>query len=147
MAHGLTIGQVAKTTGVPAKTIRYYEEIGVLPAAGRSLAGYRQYGHSDVARLHFVARARALGLPLRQLGALMSALNGGSSTSFRPRLLTLVRRQLAAVERQARDLELLREQLERAADRIRSADRRRRVGPCRCLDRDDGRRRRTRHRS
>ncbi len=43
MAQPLTIGQLARATGVPAKTIRYYEQVGVLPAPGRSAAGYRQY--------------------------------------------------------------------------------------------------------
>ena len=64
MAHALAIGQVARTTGVAAKTIRYYEQIGVLPTAGRPSSGYRQYDQSDIERLRFISRARSLGLPL-----------------------------------------------------------------------------------
>lgn len=46
MAQTFTIGQVAKTTGVAAKTIRYYEEIGVVPTPSRTVSGYRQYDDS-----------------------------------------------------------------------------------------------------
>jgi DNA-binding transcriptional MerR regulator len=137
MAHPLTIGQAAKSSGVATKTIRYYEEIGVLPVAGRTSSGYRQYDQSDVERLRFISRARALGLPLQRLRILTTVLNGGSKAAFRPRLLRLVYEQLAAVQRQIGELELLRQQLERVSDRMRRVKRRRRVGACRCLDTDD----------
>jgi DNA-binding transcriptional MerR regulator len=66
MAQALRIGQLAQATGVSAKTIRYYEQVGVLPAPSRSGAGYRQYTPQGVHRLRFIRRARGLGLPLRQ---------------------------------------------------------------------------------
>ena len=62
MAEPLTIGKFAQATGVPAKTIRYYEQVGVLPAPARTAAGYRQYTRHAVHRLLFIRRARALGL-------------------------------------------------------------------------------------
>ena len=136
MAHALTIGQVAKTSGVAAKTIRYYEEIGVLPVASRAPSGYRQYGQSDVERLRFISRARSLGLPLERLRMLTTALNGGPTSTFRPRLLMLVHEQLAAVKRQIAELELLRQQLERVSHRMRRMNRPK-GGGCRCLDTDD----------
>ena len=71
MAPSLTIGQVAKTSGVAAKTIRYYEQIGVLPAPSRGASGYRLYDQTGVERLRFIRRARSLGLPLQQLKTLM----------------------------------------------------------------------------
>ena len=58
MAPSLTIGQVAKTSGVAAKTIRYYEEIGVLPTPRRTTSGYRLYDQTGVERLRFIRRAR-----------------------------------------------------------------------------------------
>ena len=64
MERPLTVGQLAHTTGVPAKTIRYYEQVGVLPVPRRNPAGYRQYSRHDVHRLLFIRRARALGLSL-----------------------------------------------------------------------------------
>jgi DNA-binding transcriptional MerR regulator len=51
MAPSLTIGQVAQSSGVAAKTIRYYEQIGVLPAPSRAASGYRLYDQSGVERL------------------------------------------------------------------------------------------------
>ena len=65
MAQALTISQLAKATGVPAKTIRYYEQIGVLPIPNRTAAGYRQYDQSGVHRLRFIRRARSLGVASR----------------------------------------------------------------------------------
>ena len=62
MAQALTIGQLAQATGVSARTIRYYEEVGVLPRPGRTTAGYRQYAQQGVHRLRFIRRARAPGL-------------------------------------------------------------------------------------
>jgi len=57
MEQSLTVGQLARVTGVPAKTIRYYEQIGALPAPRRSAAGYRLYTRRDVHRLLFMSRA------------------------------------------------------------------------------------------
>ena len=58
MDRRLTIGQLAETVGVPRKTIRHYEEVGVLPTPARSGAGYRLYTDLDVRRLELVRRAR-----------------------------------------------------------------------------------------
>src|SRR5260370_3788047 len=64
MTHALTIGQLAKATGVASKTIRYYEQIGVLPTPSRSPSRYRQYPQSAVQRRRFLRRARSLMTPL-----------------------------------------------------------------------------------
>jgi DNA-binding transcriptional MerR regulator len=63
MERPLTVGQLAHATGVPAKTIRYYEQVGVLPVPKRSGAGYRQYSRHDVHRLLFIRRARLRTCP------------------------------------------------------------------------------------
>ena len=76
MERPLTVGQLAHATGVPAKTIRYYEQVGVLPVPRRSGAGYRQYSRHDVHRLLFIRRARALGLPLPLRGQRAPSLTG-----------------------------------------------------------------------
>lgn len=138
MAHLLTIGQVAKTTGVAAKTIRYYEEIGVLPVPDRATSGYRQYDDAAVERVRFIGRARALGLPLERLRILTSALNGGRRAAVRPRLFALVRQQRSAIQHRIAELEVLRQQLERVADRMLTSARRPGTGSCRCLDGADG---------
>jgi DNA-binding transcriptional MerR regulator len=134
MAQGLTIGQVARTSGVATKTIRYYERIGVLPAPSRTASGYRLYDQPGVERLRFIRRARSLGLPLQQLKALMATLDGGPGPALRPRLRVLVRGQLHAVSNQITELQLLRQQLERILQRMRTSTHQRTSGVCQCLE-------------
>jgi len=134
MAHALTIGQLAKATGVAAKTIRYYEEIGVLPTPSRTAAGYRRYDQSGVHRLRFIRRARSLGLPLREVKTVTVGLDGGPRPGLRPRLMVLVRRQLSAVRHQSAALGLLQQQLEQVLHRLLTSPRERQREGCRCLE-------------
>ena len=141
MAQTFTIGHVAKATGVAAKTIRYYEGIGVLPAPSRAASGYRRYDEPGVLQVRFIRRARALGLPLRHL----KTQNGGPRPALRPRLLALVREQLSAVRNQIAELQRLQEDLEQVLRRPLAPARERRATGCRCLDAEStrgGRRRR-----
>lgn len=86
MAPVLTIGRIAHSGGVAAKTIRYYEQIGVLPAPRRAASGYRLYDQAGVERLRFIRRARSLGLTLQQLKTLFGTLNSRLQPNLRPRL-------------------------------------------------------------
>ena len=72
MFIGMPIGQLGKATGTAVETIRYYEKIGLLPEPARTAANYRSYDSAEVARLHFVRRARDLGFSLDQVRTLLS---------------------------------------------------------------------------
>ena len=85
MARTQTIGQVATVTGVSAKTIRYYEQIGVLPTPSRTASGYRQYDEPAAERVRFIGRARTLGLGVEDLKRLTVALNRPPGAALRPR--------------------------------------------------------------
>ena len=67
----MNIGQAAEQSGLPVKTIRYYEEIGLINA-GRSENGYRQFGDVEIHKLRFVQRARGLGFSVEDCRALLS---------------------------------------------------------------------------
>ncbi len=108
----MTIGQLARATGVAPKTIRYYEQVGIMPVPRRSERGYRQYVQWDVHRLLFIRRARSLGVSIRNLKTLTSDLDEGQCDAVRPQLLDLVQRQLQTVRRQIAEFQLLQQQLE-----------------------------------
>ncbi|TYR33990.1 Cu(I)-responsive transcriptional regulator [Mesorhizobium microcysteis] len=67
----MNIGAAARQSGLPAKTIRYYEEIGLL-RADRAANGYRDYSTEDIHRLRFVQRARSLGFSVEECRQLLS---------------------------------------------------------------------------
>ena len=67
----VTIGVLARRTGCPIQTIRYYERIGLLPKPPRSAGGHRVYGDRHEARLALVMKARALDLPLKDVRRLV----------------------------------------------------------------------------
>jgi Cu(I)-responsive transcriptional regulator len=67
----MNIGEVAVQSEVNSKTIRRYEELGLIPKAGRSVSGYRQYSERDVHILRFVKRARELGFSMKDIKQLV----------------------------------------------------------------------------
>lgn len=68
----MNIGEVAKLSQVNSKMIRRYEELGIIPKAGRSMSGYRQYSQNDVHVLRFVKRARELGFSMKDIKQLVN---------------------------------------------------------------------------
>ena len=67
----VNIGQASKASGVSAKMIRHYEEVGLIPAASRTESGYRQYSEAEVHSLRFIRHARDLGFSIAQIGELV----------------------------------------------------------------------------
>ena len=71
MEPRMNIGEAAKASGVSAKMIRHYEQVGLIPAVARTEAGYRQYGEAGVHTLRFVRHARDLGFSITEIGELV----------------------------------------------------------------------------
>ncbi len=71
-AEVLNIGQAAEASGISAKMIRHYEDVGLVPPASRTFSGYRTYNHRDVHMLRFIKHSRDLGFPIKQIKDLLS---------------------------------------------------------------------------
>ena len=111
MERKLTIGQLAELAGVPRKTIRYYEEVGVLPPPGRSDARYRLYSDIDVRRVELVRRARALDMGLPEVKELVEWASTGSCNDFQERFKEVLHRKLEEVDQRIADLGHLKQDL------------------------------------
>lgn len=128
-----TIGQAARMTGLPPRTIRFYEQSGLLPTATRSSSGYRLYGTEDLRRLRLVSRARILGLPLAQVKSLADAAFDQSCAKFEERLGGVIEERLADIDRTLAELHALRTELEAVRgglDPLRSSDQDCRTDSC-----------------
>lgn len=77
----MNISTVSSRSGVPAKTIRYYESVGLIPPARRSGNGYRQYTEMDIQTLSFVQRARGLGFSVDDVASLLDLWRNKERTS------------------------------------------------------------------
>ncbi|MGH3862685.1 heavy metal-responsive transcriptional regulator [Actinokineospora sp.] len=75
----MKIGELAAHSGATTKTIRFYEQTGVLPEPARTSAGYRDYGPEFIDRLQFVRRAQAAGLSLREVRQVLVIHDGGEA--------------------------------------------------------------------
>ncbi|HEU4785548.1 MAG TPA: MerR family DNA-binding transcriptional regulator [Ktedonobacterales bacterium] len=105
----LTIGQIARRTGVSAKTIRFYEEIGLLPEPSRGPNSYRRYRLADLNRLLLLRRIRLLGLPLSSAKPLLIGASDARCGDVQRQLLSLVEQRLHTIDQEIAELHALRE--------------------------------------
>jgi DNA-binding transcriptional MerR regulator len=121
MAARLTIGAVARQTGVSVATIRFYEAERVIPTPARSAAGYRLYGVTDVRRLRLVRRARLLGLGLPDVKALVEQAFAAECHAYVTQLLDYVARQRCDIRRQIAELQAQAAELDALEAHVRHA--------------------------
>jgi DNA-binding transcriptional MerR regulator len=101
----LSIGAVAKRTGCSVPTIRYYEDIGLLPAAARTAAGQRSYGQADLGRLSFIRRCRDFGFSVEQVRELVELMGEPSRPCAEVRDIAAI--HLAEVQRKLKEMAAL----------------------------------------
>lgn len=105
-----SIGEAARLARVSPKMVRHYEAIGLLPAAGRTGSGLRRFSASQLHTLSFIARARSLGFPLREVARLLSLWHDRSRSNVEVR--RLAEGNLAEIARKARELRSMTDALE-----------------------------------
>ena len=84
----MNISEAAKLVGLSTKQIRDYEKMGLIKPAIRSLSGYRNYGESDLERLHFIRHSRDVGFSLHQIAQLLELQDNPKRSSREVKALT-----------------------------------------------------------
>lgn len=114
----MRIGELAEHSGVPSKTIRFWESTGLLPDPARTPSGYRDYDPDIVERLQFIRHAQAAGLTLAEIGQVLTIADDGEPPCGH--VTELIHQHLADIEERIRELTetrtLLTHLAQRAAD-------------------------------
>ncbi len=126
----MRIGELANQTGTTAKTVRYYEEIGLLPEPARDYNDYRDYPEDAVDRLAFIRDAQATGLTLTEIASILDLRSQGETTCHH--VVDLLERHVAALDKHIKTLRQTRKKLVELTDRARSLDPADCVDPNRC---------------
>jgi DNA-binding transcriptional MerR regulator len=114
------IGELARRTGTTAKTLRFYEDEGLLPEPAHTSAGYRNYLPDDLDRVAFIRDAQAAGFALRQIGQILDIRDDGQPPC--EHVTSLVHQRLHEVERRIAELEQTRAHLRELASRTTELD-------------------------
>jgi len=124
----IAIGQAARISLVKVPTIRYYEQIGLLPAPARSDSRRRRYGIAALRRLTFIRHARELGFEVDAIRALLSLQDDPNQSCMQAD--TIARKRLEEVERRIVSLLALKVELARMLDQCASG----RIADCRVIE-------------
>ena len=116
----MNIGEAATQSGLPAKTIRYYEDIGLLRPM-RAANGYRDYGVADIHRLRFLQRARSLGFTIEECRSLLSLYEDEHRASADVKAVAL--EKIGEVERKIAELQAMKATLTKLAEDCHGDDR------------------------
>lgn len=106
----LRIGELARRSGVPVKTLRYYADLGLLPTAGRSSGGFRLFAADALQRLAFIRRLKHLGLSLEEIRDCLAPYDQGRLPCAD--IQRQLSRQIERVDAQLRELQQLRQELQ-----------------------------------
>jgi MerR family copper efflux transcriptional regulator len=118
MSHrAMNISAVAEQSGLPPKTIRYYESIGLIEPAERRANGYRSYSAADMRTLNFIMRARSLGFSVDEVRALLDLWRDRSRKSSAVKALAT--RHLQALDRKIEELRAVRKAVSHLVERCR----------------------------
>ena len=118
-AAALTISEVCTACDLSPRTVRYYEEVGLLLGVRRSRAGRRVYGADELERLRFIQRLKALGLALAEIKELNAVhAIGGSTAALLERLDTLLGARIADLDGRIRELGALRDDMSKYRDHV-----------------------------
>jgi MerR family copper efflux transcriptional regulator len=104
------IGTIAKESGVPIKTIRYYEELGLLKASGRTEGGFRLFESDVLSRLNFIKRAQSLGLSLLEIKDFLGVYDRGELPC--DRIEEKLQDKVTQIDRQIKELTLFKQELQ-----------------------------------
>ena len=107
---GLKIGDLAGRSGLPVKTLRYYEDLGLLPAIGRSEGGYRLFAEQSLRRLEFIRRLKTLGLSLGEIQGCLAVHDAGELPCGDIQIQ--LERQIGRIDAQIQELGQLRQELQ-----------------------------------
>ncbi|MBB2924350.1 MerR family transcriptional regulator [Cellulomonas cellasea] len=121
------IAEAARIVGVPATTLRYYEDIGLIDQPVRGANGYRAYDEADLARLRFITATKNLGIPLTDVAELVKAFDVEDCSSVAHQVVEMVAVRLAETQTRIGELVALAAQLQTVSARLADAPT---SGPC-----------------
>jgi len=116
----MRIGELARRTGTTTKTLRFYEDAGLLPEPDRLPSGYRDYPADSLDRVGFIRDAQAAGFTLRQIGQVLDIQDGGHPTC--QHVAQLIAQRLDEVQQRIADLRQTQAHLRELASRVDAVD-------------------------